>query len=828
MDKLLDFFAPTNYKLALEINRSEVTIHGQVLITGVPTSETVKFHAVDLEIERARLTGTDQDNFDYKNGVLELPIDIDLIGQSVTFEITYHTNLNQNMQACYLSTYRHKGKEERIAATQFESHYARECFPCIDEPAAKATFDLTLIIPDFEPGDVVLANTPLAEEIAGADSSANDDEQLQALSDFINPHAGETRRVFTFETTPRMSTYLLAWVIGKFHKVETVNKNGVKIASYATLAQPKSALKFANETAARALEYYDQRFGIKYPLSKLDQVALPDFEAGAMENWGLVTYRESMMLADQNAAIQTRQGVAITVTHELSHQWFGDLVTMNWWDDLWLNESFASVMEYCCTDALYPEFEIWQGFYTGDCVAALRRDALEGVQAVKQKVESPAEIATLFDGAIVYAKGARLVLMLMRLLGEDKFDQGVRDYFEKYQYQNTVGDDFWQTLQPYADFDVKDFMHAWISQPGYPEIRDGKQHRFLLSGETDDTTWPLPEIFDDMSGHYLLNLTDSEFATKLEEFKELSDEQKLRLLIERELLARTPAVKSASLINLLEKFRTEDSAPVWDTLLAIIGDLKLFCPPETKQYRNYQQFLLQTFGERMAEINYGQLSDLSAIKLRDALIGIAVYGEDETVLRRLREQYNSNLVQIDAELRYMVLVAMLKHDEQKYFAEFLNTYQGTHDPELKSDLLCIIAANAREASSIKTLLGLLERTEIVRPQDHIFLFVYLMRNYKAREQALDWLTQNWDYVKRLTGEKSIEDYVRYSAALVRTPAEVAKFWNFFTPLKSDPVLARALELAKVEIDGRMRLIADDEAEVAKVLATKVLRKSRAS
>lgn len=794
MDKLLDYFSPTNYQLNLEINRQSEEINGKVLISGVPTSETAKFHAVGLEIKSARLSGEVEDVFSYHDDIIELPVDVDLIGQVVTFEITYHTKLNKNMQGCYLSTYQYKGREERIATTQFESHYARECFPCIDEPAAKATFELILTIPDLEDGDIVLANTPLIKQ---------------------------EDKTFIFETTPRMSTYLLAWTIGKFHKVETTNKNGVKVASYATLSQPKSALEFANETAARALEYYDAKFVEKYPLKKLDQVALPDFEAGAMENWGLVTYRESMMLADENAMIETRQQVALTVTHELSHQWFGDLVTMNWWDDLWLNESFASIMEFYCTDALYPEFEIWQNFYTSDCRLALQRDALEGVQAVQQAVHDPAEIATLFDSAIVYAKGARLILMLIHLLGEEKFDQGVRDYFDKYKYQNTIGDDFWQALQPYADFDVKEFMHAWISQPGYPEIRDGEQHRFLLDGKTDGTKWPLPEIFDDMSGHYLLNLTNREFSEKLAIFTDLSSEQKLRLLIDRELLARTPAVPSASLLDLLQKFVDEKSAAVWDILQTIIADLKLFCPPETEIRQKYQKFLTQTFGKHFSEINYGKLVDLNTVKVRDALVWLALYCEDAKVTDNLRNLYNDDLAKIDSELRSAVLIATLRSDESKYFADFLQKYQQTQDPELKADLIYIIATGAKAEDNIQTLIGLLERPEIVRPQDHLFLFIYLLRNHYTHRQAFEWLLQNWDYVQKLTGEKSIEDYPRYVASTIRERTEAEQFYQFFDPMKDQPALRRTLEMAQVEIEARLALIEVDYAGVEQKLAQEI-------
>ena len=493
MEQLLQYFTPNLYQLYLTIDRTTETINGTVCIFGIPqNSEFAKFHAVGLKISsvvaRKALPGDENliyknfsdfldCDFEQKHGEIKIKNIFPAQNSQIQYKIDFSTTLNKNMQGCYLSNYLFNGVDKKIATTQFESHYARECFPCIDEPAAKAEFIVQLDIPDLQDDDVVLFNTPLESQKA---------------------------KTFTFQRTPRMSTYLLAWVIGAFQKVETTNKNGIKVASYCALNQSLSSLNFANEVAARSLEYYDDKFGLPYPLAKLDQVALPDFEAGAMENWGLVTYRESCMLAEPNASVDTKQSVAITVTHELSHQWFGDLVTMQWWDDLWLNESFATIMEYYATDTLYPELKAWQDFFTGDCVAALRRDALPGVQAVQQPVNDPAEIATLFDGAIVYAKGARLVLMLMRLMGEENFYRGVRDYFAEYQYQNTVGDDLWDKLQPYADFGVKNLMHIWISQPGYPMIWQTEdsinQQRFLINGDTDISKWPLPKVKDDMSG----------------------------------------------------------------------------------------------------------------------------------------------------------------------------------------------------------------------------------------------------------------------------------------------------------------------------------------
>lgn len=785
MDKLLTYFTPTHYQLNLRIDRQTETLEGIATITGQPHAERIRLHAVNLQISDLRVNDQKLD-YIYNGEEIAIALPEGSHDTELSLQITYSAQLSRDMQGCYLSTYEYEGCEERIVTTQYESHYARRAFPCIDEPAAKAIFSLSLDVSDFTEGDVVLANTPLASRDGN---------------------------VFTFQDTPRMSTYLLAWVIGKFHKCETTNKNGVIVATYGALNQPESSLIFANETAARALEYYDEQFGHKYPLPKLDQVAIPDFEAGAMENWGLVTYRESMLLATPEAAISTKASVAVTITHELSHQWFGDLVTMAWWDDLWLNESFASIMEYYCADTLYPEFYVWEDFYTSDCVAALRRDALPGVQAVKQEVNNPEEIATLFDGAIVYAKGARLILMLIHLIGRDNFNKGLRDYFQKYQYQNTVGDDLWAALQPYADFNIKELMDAWISRPGYPAIdygekTEGHQSLFRLTGLEPCQPWPLPKIYDDMSGHYLLNLSEAEFSAKLDNFVTLSVEQKLRLLLDRSLLARTPAVPSASLIDLVAKFTDESSGAVCETVSGLVGDLKLFCPQGSENGELLQNFVHTIFAPAFQKLDLGDLGgDSNAIRRRDALLGLALYSCDPEISQKLCAQYDDDLAKIHSELLSAVLLATLRSDEPKYFPEFLAKYQAIHDPEIKSTLLAVLASHSKEHND--ELLALLSRPEIVRPQDHLFLFIYLLRNHKTHAAALTWLYDNWNYVEKLTGEKSIEDYARYAAGAIRTAEEAKAYDEFFAPLSARPVLKRTIEVAHHEIAARLALIASD-------------------
>ncbi|MBR2855334.1 M1 family metallopeptidase, partial [Candidatus Saccharibacteria bacterium] len=594
MEKLLDYFVPEKYEINLGINKFDKKIGGTVIVSGEALKDTLKFHAVGLSVNQVMVNGEKSD-FENKNGVLTVfkaPLG------KVEVLIGYDGSLNENMEGAYLSTYEYKGATEVIVATQFESHYAREAFPCIDEPAAKAEFRLSLTVPEVD-GEVVLGNTRVLNKKKyhkvpdGKYGIFHDNEGKKVASSFVE---------YEFEPTPRMSTYLLAWVIGRFKGKTVKNEHGVEITTYCPLNQELDAVDFANEIAARSLEFYDDNFKEPYPLEKLDQVALPDFEAGAMENWGLVTYRESMLLAGKSATLGTKKSVALTVAHELSHQWFGDLVTMKWWDDLWLNESFASVMEYYAVDAIYPELQIFEGFFTGDAYAALTRDAYSDVQSVHQEVHEPAEIATLFDPAIVYSKGARLMLMLIRLMGWGQFCKGVADYFDKYKYQNTVGDDLWAALAPYAEFEVGKLMHAFIDRPGYPVItftdnlKQGfsnyRQARFLLDEEIKgESDWPLPEITEDMSGHYVLNLSDEQFKERLLRFNELGLEEKIRLLIDRNLVAKAGLVSPASLMPLVWEFREDESAGVWSVIVSIIANLRIFFEPDSDEEKEFKKFV---------------------------------------------------------------------------------------------------------------------------------------------------------------------------------------------------------------------------------------------
>ncbi len=782
MERFFDYFEPEHYDLTLDINAAKNNMDAVAIITGRAKEETVKFHAAKLKIKNLKIDGEDHD-YARENGVVV--VSGVNTGKKIKLEFEYYAPIETDMQGVYLSTYKNGDTEEKIVATQFESHYARECFPCIDEPAAKATFDLT--ITTKTPTDTILANMPVKEE------------KLES-----------NQKTVSFERTPKMSTYLLAFAVGNFVGCQVTSKHGVQITAYAGIHQKVSDLQYAAQFAADVLDFYDDCFKTPFPLPKMDLLALPDFEAGAMENWGLVTFREIAMIANENSSIDQKQYVAIVIAHELAHMWFGDLVTMKWWDDLWLNESFANMMEVYSTDKIRPELSAWDDFYTTAIMAAFNRDCLPNVQPVRVAVKNVEDISNLFDGAIVYGKGSRLLMMLMRTMGEENFFKGLADYFEKHKYSNTEADDLWNALSPYADFDVKEFMTPWLTQSGYPVITDGEQERFLISGETDDSKYPIREVRDDLTGHYLINLSDEELRDKLRHLDKLSREQKLRLLIDRRLLAKTNRVKSASLLPLIEAFAGETDPIMWELISSIVADLKIFFPPKSKEKHRFMKYIRDMayphYRRLGIEEREGESDDEK--KLRPLILGMMHYAADEEYIEDIDEAYNNIFVaKLDQNLRWVIAATLVrKHPElsMKYFG----IYSTTPDSALKRDLMDALTAVRDYDVAISYLDRLKDGT--VRPQDRHLFYLRLLRNYVIRSEAFDWVYNNWDWLYKEEGDKTIPDYPRYMAYFVQTDEDAKKYKQFFAQHEKEKILARDITIAYVEIDARLQLIKDDK------------------
>ena len=810
MEQLAKYFTPELYEIELRINKDTEQVQGRVKIQGTAKSSTVKLHAKNLKINQLTVNqrpttfteDTEAETISFTSQVSDAEISI---------EARYSLQLSHGMTGLYLSTYEHEGKTERIVSTQFESHYARMMFPCIDEPAAKAKFSLKVI--DTDPTDTILSNMPVKTERTLTYTSVNSDLNPKTDPNAMNLSTEVTRKIVEFETTPRMSTYLLALCLGHFQSITTKNQHGVTITTYASLNQAKESLIEPNQIAGEALDFYDQAFGAPYPLPKLDQVAVPDFDAGAMENWGLVTYRESCLLIDKTATLTDKIQIATVITHELSHQWFGNLVTMAWWDDLWLNESFANMMEYYCLDAIRPEWKVWQEYFVSDCYYALTRDVSPDIQAVKQAVNHPSEIETLFDPAIVYAKGSHLMFMLMRLMGEQNFLKGLRDYFEKHQYQNTTGDDLWAALQPYAEFNVSDFMNQWITRPGFPIIEGKKQERFYLDGRSNQESWPLVRVSDDMTGHYIIGLTSEELQAKLAHFSELSHEQQLRLLIDQSLLLRTPRGDLPASLDLLMHFRKETSFAIWSIIMSILGELKIYCLIDTPAEANLKQYIKALISDQLARLGVTEKPEDTDDdkKLRELILSLAVYTDDEETKSRLTEQYNIyitdalNFAAISPELLLPYLEAEFKNSKEARFKEYLNLYIKTSSPTIKSLLLDIIT-DAKREEHLQTLLDMLSDTKVIRLQDHSGYVRDLLANHSTRKATFDWLYQNWDYLKNAVDGKSLDVYPKIMARFIRNQSDFVLFQEFAKRFENDPALFRIIKIGIYEIENRLALL----------------------
>ncbi|MDZ4260637.1 MAG: M1 family metallopeptidase [Candidatus Sungbacteria bacterium] len=423
---------PTNYRISLAPDFTDFTFSGveDISLSISKPVRAITLHGVGLTVFGSFLAfGDDWDDDIHSVSVdaneqtetTTFAFDREIPAGHAVFHIFFKGILADNLSGLYRSRVdMGDGTTRVMATTQFEATDARKAFFCIDEPARKATFEVSLVSP---PDFVAISNMPVAEKTR---NSVGCD-------------------VYRFEKTPVMSTYLLAFIIGPMEWVETISRDGVLVRVY-TMPGKKEQGLFALDVASRILPFFNDYFGIAYPLPKLDLIALQDFAAGAMENWGAITYRETALLFDPvNSSPAMKQRIAIVVAHEIAHQWFGNLVTMDWWNDLWLNEGFASWIEYLAVDHLFPEWDIWTQFVASDFSAALDLDGLKNSHPIEQEVGHPDEISELFD-AVSYSKGSVVIRMLQNYLGKEVFAAGLHHYLTRHAYGNAKTSDLRKAL----------------------------------------------------------------------------------------------------------------------------------------------------------------------------------------------------------------------------------------------------------------------------------------------------------------------------------------------------------------------------------------------
>jgi aminopeptidase N len=832
--RLIQTFIPKNYNLSLSMDRLGRKFSGLVSIKGeLPAgSDRIALHAKDLEIESALIDGKTAEFSFGPNDELKISHP-DLTPGSHLVVVKFSGNITDPMHGLYPCYYEDGGVKKELLATQFESHHAREVFPCIDEPEAKATFDVCLTT---ETGVSALSNMPISYQ-------TNDNHNL----------------VTTFQTTPRMSTYLLAWVVGELNQKTAQTKRGVEVSVWATPAQATDNLDFALDIAVRSIDFYEQYFGVEYPLPKSDHVALPDFSSAAMENWGLITYREIALLSNpKSGSISSRQYIATVIAHELAHQWFGNLVTMKWWNNLWLNESFATLMEYLAVDAMHPEWNIWLDFSTSESIMALRRDSIDGVQPVQIDVNHPDEINTLFDGAIVYAKGARLLRMLQNYVGDADFQTGLKQYFINFAYRNTEADDLWKEIAKASDKNITAMMNTWISQPGYPvlnvsqvdkKINLSQEQFFIGPHQPSDRIWPIPlaalpadmpNLMTDKkvvidaptdarprfnvgdTAHYITNYSETMLNDLIQSVgqNQLATIDRIQLLNETTLIARSGRVSTARLIPLIEAYKNETEEHVWTMIYIALSELRQYVEDDEPAERK-----LRDLSARLARAQYDRLGwnqkpgeSEDDTKLRATIISMMLYGEDQSALAKARELYdNKSLKELDAELRPLIISSVVRYGDEQLVDDLLQTYLNTQSSELRQDIRLGITST-RSQTKISELLNNVKDGSLVRAQDATYWFVYLIRGRESRSAAWQWVRDNWTWVVDTYGtDKSYDDYPRYSAGALTTKQQLQEYIAFFEPKKDIPALRRVIEMGISEIEGRVELIERDKVAVRKAL-----------
>ncbi|MCS9989645.1 M1 family metallopeptidase [Weissella confusa] len=832
-------FHPSHYDLYIDVNRGTKVISGRTTISGEAKATEISVHQKYLTITSVTDEAGEDLAYTVDNEHEAIRVTLREVGPTA-LTITYTAPLTDTMMGIYPSYYEVAGEKKQIIGTQFETTFARQAFPSIDEPEAKATFDLALKF-DEQPGEIVLANMPELREEDG---------------------------VHYFATTVRMPTYLVAFAFGDLQSKTTRTKSGVEVGVFATKAHKANELDFALDIAKRSIEFYEDFYQTPYPLPHSWQLALPDFSAGAMENWGLVTYREAYLTLDpDNTPLRQKQVVATVIAHELAHQWFGDLVTMKWWDDLWLNESFANMMEYVAIDAIEPDWHIWELFQTDDVSAALNRDATDGVQSVHVQVEDPAEIDALFDGAIVYAKGARMLVMVRALLGDDALRKGLKAYFDAHQYGNATGADLWQALGDASGLDVGAIMTSWLEQPGYPVVTaavvDGQltlsqQQFFIGEGEEKGRQWQIPlnsnygavpELLTEHeivvgdyqqlraesgqpfqlnvgnNSHFIVKYDETLLADLAQDATNLSAISQLQLLQDQRLLAEGRLTSYATVVPLLQTFANSEHVVVTTALYDVANNLKKFVTPDSEEEHQLQMFFDSLSRQQVARLGWhaqaGESSD-DAIT-RPLVLRAALYAQNAEAIAAAHDLFvahQADLAALPAEVRGLVLRNEVEnYGSEALFDQLLQAYVASSDATFKRDIQGALTQTP-DSDLIATLISKFEDANTIKPQDLRAWYRGVLANKHGQQVAWDWIRADWQWLQdTVGGDMEFTTYIKVTAAIFQTAERLAEFKAFFEPKLPTPGLTREITMDIKVVETRVALVeAEQEAVNAAVRA----------
>lgn len=756
---------PVNYKLKLKPDFVKFTFQGSVEIQyeGDGAAKEIVLHAVELEILDGSLTDggstSKLSRVTYSKDTATLEFDQG-VPKSGTLSLDFNGILNEKMKGFYKTQFSLDGETVYAATTQFEATDARRCFPCWDEPAIKSTFTVSLVI-----------NPKMS--VKGKDYTR---VALSNMPETSRKELGQDEVEVFFAESPIMSTYLLAFIVGPFDYLE--GSDGKRPIRVYTAPGKTEQGRYALQVACKSLPYYEEYFNVPYPLPKMDMIAIPDFTSGAMENWGLVTYRETCLLVDEgNTSTVVKQYVALVVAHELAHQWFGNLVTMEWWTHLWLNEGFASFMEFLCVDHIFPEYDIWSQFVTDAYSEALNLDSLHNSHPIEVPVNHPSEIDEIFD-SISYNKGASVIRMMYNYIGDEMFRKGMKDYLNKHAYKNAVTEDLWAALEAASGKPICKFMSGWTSQKGFPWLSvsastEGnnlklaiEQNKFSADGSVPDgdkdATWLLPisvitgskptepasvtllegrrgEVTVEGAGDDWCKLNPGtinlyrvaypvDMSQKL--WPAISNQtlppmDRLGLQNDFFALCRAGKVNTVDLLTLLNAFKSETNYTVWNSIDHCISELGLLMANTDfrDQFKAYGRALYSEIFKKLTwEPKSGEKH--TDAMLRPLIVNRLVALDDEHTLAEAKSRFKNHVAKtalIPADLRKAVYRAVAAHGDDESFEALFHIFrtEELQEEKMRAGRSLGFATNPERVKRVVDFAF----SDEVRNQDRVFIIM---------------------------------------------------------------------------------------------------------
>ncbi|KAF3062328.1 Aminopeptidase 2, mitochondrial [Daldinia childiae] len=847
---------PRHYDVTLEPNFEKFTFDGKVLIDFdvQEDSKSISLHSLQIDIHSANIksgnsiiSSSSAITYDESKQITSIELKDAIPKGKAQLEIKYSGQLNDQMAGFYRSTYKKPdGSEGVLATTQMEANDCRRAFPCFDEPMHKAKFTVTLIADKHL---TCLSNMDVASE-----------------SEVQSEFSGSTKKAVKFNTTPLMSTYLVAFIVGELSYIET-NKFRVPVRVYAPASSDIEHGRFSLELAARTLEYYEKIFGAEFPLPKMDMVAIPDFAAGAMENWGLITYRVVDLMLDEKASgAAMKERVAEVVQHELAHQWFGNLVTMDWWEGLWLNEGFATLMSWLSCNYFYPEWKVWENYVTDNLQSALGLDSLRSSHPIEVPVKRASEVDQIFD-AISYSKGSCVLRMISTYLGEETFLEGVRRYIKKHAYGNTQTNDLWAALEDASGKPVREIMSIWTKNVGYPVVqvteneKDSsirvKQNRFLRTGDTkpeeDKVLYPVflgLRTKDGVDDSLTLTKREDVFKVKNLDFFKLNAnhtsiyrtsytperltklgqsakdglltvEDRAGMIADAGALAVSGYQKTSGVLNLLKGFDTEQSFVVWSEIIARVATVQSAWVFEDSAVKDgLEAFVKELVSERAHKLGW-TFSDKDGHveqQFKAMLFGAAGMAGDQKIIDASKEMFKKYMdgdkSAIHPNIRGSVFSMALKYGGKEQYDALVDFFRkSSNSDERNTALRCI--GRAKDPALIKQTLDFVLSGEI-KSQD-LYLPASGLRSHAEGIEALfSWLTEKWPEIsKRLSGNAPIlGSMVTICTSSFAKADQLQKVEEFFKDIDTKS-FAQPLAQSKDAIRSKIAWLERDRDDVAK-------------